>query len=180
MSGVLMTLDMGPTVTGIAVGDLSGKLPIAEFWEMPSLGGEGAVYCHFGNQLYDAIEAHKPTKIAIEKPLSVQGMLGKCQPDYIHRIEKMRGDVYEAGYRSSIPITAYSADTIRSDLLGRCRWPGGSDEAKKHVLAHVRSLGLMISSFDAADAVMVWLYVQRRLRGIPTSSGDPLFRDAAD
>jgi len=177
--GVLMALDMGPTTTGFSVGDLSGKLPIAEFWPMPEIGGEGEVYRVFTNNLYDAIEAHKPDKLAIEKPLSVQAMLGRCNPEYIWRIGKLRGDVYEAGRRCRIPVVAFSADTIRSEILGRCRWPGGSEEAKKVVMAYVRGLGSNVTSFDAADAVMVWLYVQS-LQAKAKTGRNPLFRDAAD
>src|SRR3569623_80224 len=105
-----MTLDMGPTVTGFAVGDLSGKLPICEFWELPEVGGEAAVYRAFTNSLYGALEKYCPARLAFEKPLSVQAMLGRCQTEYIHRIHKMRGDVIEAGDRHSIPVSAYSAD----------------------------------------------------------------------
>jgi hypothetical protein len=181
MSEVLMTLDMGPTVTGFAVGDLYGKLPIAEFWELPESGGEGAVYRNFTNALYGAIEDPRPTKIYIENPLPVQAMLGHCRPEYILRIHKMRGDVYEAGNRLSIPVLGFSADTVRHELLGRCRWPGGSDEAKRVVLAHVRGLGLNVTSFDAADAVMIWLYGQFLWEcGRSATGRNPLFRDAAD
>ena len=47
-------------------------------------------------------------------------------------------------------------------------------------MAYVRGLGLNVTSFDAADAVMVWLYVQSLQSKAKTTGRNPLFRDAAD
>lgn len=175
---VVLAFDISPSTVGYALGCLSGKLPICGYWPMPELGGEGATYAAFSNEVYDAIEANKPSRLVIESPLTPQAMLGHCQTDYIYKIFGMRSVVYEAGYRFSIPVSGFSADKVRYELLGRHRWPGGSEEAKKVVLAHVRKLGVPTTSYDAADAVMVWLYVQKQMSG--GISHDPLFRDAAD
>lgn len=174
MSGGVLTFDISPGVVGFAYGKLTGRLPICGYWEMPELGGEGATYTAFSNEVYDAIDSNQPSRLVIESPLTPQAMLGHCQTEYIYKIFGLRAVVYEAGNRFSIPVSGFSADKVRYELLGRHRWPGGSEEAKKVVLAHVRKLGVQTASYDAADAVMVWLYIQKQL------GAHHLFRDAAD
>jgi hypothetical protein len=179
-TGSVLTLDISPTVCGFAIGVLSARLPICGFWQMPEVGGEGAVYCAFSNQLYDTIEANCPSKIVLENPLRPRAIVERTTTENVYRIHAMRGLVWEAGHRTSVPVSGYGADDIRMDLLGRCRWPGGSKEGKEAVVAYVRKLGLDVTDHNAADAVMVWLYVQRRQRGIPDLGGSTAFRDAAD
>lgn len=188
-TGGVFTLDISPSACGWAYGVLSEKLPICGYWAMPELGGEQATYVAFANELYDAIEANEPSRVVIENPLSPWAMFGSdgkggkrqiCQTDYIRQIYGLRGIVYEACGRTSTGISGFSADKVRYELLGRNKWPGGTDAAKRAVLAHVRKLGLVTTSHDAADAVMIWLYVQRQARGIPDLGGSTAFRDAAD
>lgn len=177
--GVALTFDISPTVIGFAAGDLSGDVPTYfGHWKMPDFGGEGATYRACTNEIYGAIKRFSPTKLVIEKPLAPRAIVERTTTENVYRIWSMRGLVYEAGDRLSIPVSGFGADDIRMDLLGRCRWPGGSKEAKRQVVAFVRRLGLDVTDHNAADAINVWLYVQRRSRGISGATGQ--FRDAAD
>ena len=92
-SGGVLAFDISPSIVGWAYGVLSEKLPICGFWNMPEVGGEGALYCAFSNEVYDAIEANSPSRLVIENPLSPQAMLGHCQTSYIFQIFGMRSIV---------------------------------------------------------------------------------------
>ena len=169
----VLAYDLAPNFVGYAFGDLSKPWPSDFGFYAFGTGSIGLKMRRFANSLYGDIERWKPSKVVMESPLPPQS-----QTDTWTAI-KIYGQycyVHEACDRHGIEIpSAAGADTIRSDLIGRCRWPGGSSETKKKVVEFVRSFGVEVRNHNAADAIMVWAWYRLQMLGLPPK---PLFAHA--
>jgi Holliday junction resolvasome RuvABC endonuclease subunit len=163
-----MALDLAPKVTGWAIGHLSDEAPEFGRWMLPRLGTEGAKYAKFADLLYGALKSWQPTAVVVEAPLPPAAQAAQKDTSTAFRQYGFRAIVHEAAWRRSIPITEVSADMVRIELLGRCRWPKGG--AKTAVIRHCIALGLQVSDDNEADAILIWHWHRRRMRGF---SGRP-------
>ena len=71
--------------------------------------------------------------------------------------------VYADAWRGSIAVDEISESTVRTDMLGKCRWEeeGG---AKLAAMAFCRTKRLEVPDHNAADAAVLWFWFKRRLR----------------
>jgi Holliday junction resolvasome RuvABC endonuclease subunit len=168
--GGVLCFDLASHV-GWAYGHLANKLPEAGVWHLPKIGGEGARYAAFNDLLYATLKLLAPSEIVIESALPP---LAQTRTETAHQQYKLRGDVKEAGWRRSIAVSEISALTVRMEVMGKAHFPDKT--VKTEVVRFCRDLGMDITSHDAADAVLIWLWHRRRLRGF-RGRATPLFRD---
>ncbi len=161
--GGVVAFDLAPGPIGVAAGLLTEALPSwFDAWHLPKLGTEGTKYMAFANEIYGFIEGHEPSAIVLEAALPPE-----AQTDTKTAFKQygLRAIAHEAAARHSIPISEFSADSIRMETIGRCRWKKG--QTKIAVVAHCRRLGLDVTSHDSADAVLAWIFYRQRMMGIP-------------
>ena len=127
-------------------------------WVLPHIGGEGARFASFENELAEAITVHQPTHICVEAPLPLPAM---NSADAARQQLGLRAFVWSEGYRASIPIHEIDAYTVRKDVLGTGRFAKG--QVKHVVFKWARSNGFNVPDHNAADACVLWSYYSRRL-----------------
>jgi len=116
-----------------------------------------------------------PSRLVLEAPLSFQALLGVSTARVMAQQYTLRGFCYAEAWRASVPIEEVSSDIVRLEILGQSRF--AKDAVKRAVVAHCRGLGIRVPEHNSADAVLTWLWLTRRLRGVRPVAG-PLFLDA--
>jgi Holliday junction resolvasome RuvABC endonuclease subunit len=160
-------------MVGVAYGQLADLAPIFGVWALPKVGGEGARYAAFENELIEAMEALKPGRMVLEAPLSFQALLGVSTMKVMAQQLTLRGIAYAEAWRASIPIMEISSDSVRLAILGQSRFAKGT--VKGEVMRYCRDRGLKVPDDNAADAVLTWLWFRGQLTGARTARAGPLF-----
>jgi len=175
--GGVLALDLSATVIGWACAPLTWKQPEFGYWTLPKIGGVGARYAAFVDKVNDTMDAWNPAHVVIENPLPPN--VPNTNVDTMMQIYAIVGFVHEACFRHSVPFHGCHVDTIRTNVMGRCRWVKG--ETKSAVVQFCRQeLKLDVTDHNAADAIICWHDYRQKILGIP-SAKQPLFRwDLAD
>lgn len=175
--GGVLALDLSATVIGWACAPLAWKQPEFNHWTVAGLGGEGATYARWVDKINDVLDEWKPTDIVYERPLPPIAQTSSITAEQIYAI---LGALKEAAWRhDNTPVHGEHVDTIRTNVIGRCRWAKG--ETKSAVVQFCRQeLKLDVTDHNAADAIICWHDYRQKIIGIP-SAKRPLFRwDLAD
>jgi hypothetical protein len=174
MGGVL-ALDLAGVV-GWAYGHLTDRNPAFGTWRLPHIGGEGARYAAFENELAEAMDEFAPSKMILEAPLSFQALLGVSTGRVMQQQYTLRGIALAEAWRASCAPSEVSSDIVRLELLGQSRF--AKDTVKREVVRYCRQRGWRVPDHNAGDACMIWAWFQQQMRAVPRTSG-PLFVEAA-
>jgi hypothetical protein len=152
--GGVLALDLGST-TGWAYGHVDQKTPAFGHWHCKLEGDwEGERYMRLSNQVWQAFEDLKPSKVVLEAALKA----GAMHNDYaMNQQVGMRASVLEqmARHNLSRPFF-FSTNLIRAEMLGRSWFPKG--KAKEAVKAWARREGYLVANDHQADAICLWRY----------------------
>jgi Holliday junction resolvasome RuvABC endonuclease subunit len=154
--GGLLALDLSSQV-GWAYGR-PGQRPVNGTWVLPWIGGSGAKFASFENELAAAVELYDPAHLVVEAPLPLPA---QNNADVAKQQLGLRAFVLAEGYRSSIPVHEVDAYTVRKDILGTGRFAKGT--VKREVIAWCRRQGIDVPDDNAADACVLWTYFAKRL-----------------
>jgi Holliday junction resolvasome RuvABC endonuclease subunit len=169
--GGVLALDLS-SVTGTAYGHVTDNAPSFGTWHLPLIGGEGARYAAFENEMAAIMDALSPSRVILEAPLSFGALLGVSTMRVMCQQLTLRGIAYAEAWRASVPIEEVSSDIVRQAILGQARFSKGT--VKGVVVRYCRGIGLKVPDDNAADAVMTWLWYVGQLRGSRRVAG-PLF-----
>jgi Holliday junction resolvasome RuvABC endonuclease subunit len=153
-------------MVGWAYGGPIDIAPSFGCWRLPKIGGEGARYAAFENELADAMDRFSPSRLVLEAPLSFQALLGVSTAVVMKQQYTLRGIAYAEAWRASVPISEVSSDIVRLAVLGQARF--AKDKVKAEVVAHCRGLGLDVPDHNAGDACLVWIWHTSQTRGTAT------------
>lgn len=150
---VVLSLDCART-TGWCVGPI-GERP--NYGSVTLKGAShGAVYAAYVDWLEDSIRLFKPAHIVVEAPLHRGGHLGQDAAllalGFLAHLELLCHD-------HAIPLLTEHVARSRKAVLGRGSFPAG--EAKANVMAWCKEQGYAPRDDNAADALVLWLYVQQ-------------------
>lgn len=156
MARVLLALDLS-TQVGWAVGPIGGR-PLLGTWVLPQIGGEGARFASFENELADAMSVHEPTVVAVEAPLPLPA---QNNAEVARQQMGLRAFVFSEAYRASAAMHEIDAYSVRLNVLGTGRFPKG--KVKDAVMAWSKREGYDPPDHNAGDALVLWTYYARRL-----------------
>ncbi len=164
--GGTLTLDLA-SVVGWAYGHDEDRVPLFGTWKLPKIGGEGARYASFENELITTVETCQPRWIVLEKPLPPQAQTHARSAEQQYAL---RGMAYSTAYRNSIPISEIDAYTVRVEVLGA----GRPVDVKLAVVSYCRKRGWIVPDHNAGDACLIWQWHRQRMRG----PAQPTWREA--
>lgn len=168
-----LALDLAGVV-GWAYGLRHQKNPWFGTWHLPHIGGEGARYAAFENELELAIARWRPGKMVLESSLPLGALAEVSTYKVVAQQLTLRGIAYSEGWRCSIPVTEISAPSVRKEILGQAWWPKG--QIKRVVMAYCHRRGWRVPDHNAGDACLVWEWHRVRM----TNEAGPLWREAAE
>jgi Holliday junction resolvasome RuvABC endonuclease subunit len=154
--GGIFALDLSSQV-GWAYGR-PGQRPVNGTWVLPHIGGSGARFASFENELAAAVELYDPAHLVVEAPLPLPA---QNNADVAKQQLGLRAFVLAEGYRASIPVHEVDAYTVRKDLFGTGRFPKG--RVKEVVFKWARGQGFDVPDHNAADACVLFAYFAKRL-----------------
>jgi Holliday junction resolvasome RuvABC endonuclease subunit len=154
--GGIFALDLSRNC-GWAYGRL-GLPPLNGTWVLPFVGGEGARYASFENELAAALEVYQPSHLVVEAPLPLPAL---NNADVAKQQMGLRAFAYSEAYRASIPVHEVDAYTVRKEVLGTGRFAKG--QVKAAVVAWCRRQGFDVPDDNAGDACVLWTYFSKRL-----------------
>ena len=128
-----------------------GCRPIWNFWQLPKIGGEGARFAAFENELAEALQVHQPHVVVVEAPLPLPALNNR--ESAMQQIG-LRGFAYSEGYRASIPVVEVDAYTVRVEMLGTGR-SSKDEKIKAKVLRWCHERGYAVVDDNCADAVLL-------------------------
>lgn len=169
--GGVLALDLSSRV-GWAYGLPGEPAPLFGCWQLPYVGGEGARYAAFENELALAIERHAPARLILEAPLTFQALLGVSNAKVMQQQYTLRGFAYSEAWRAAVPISEVDSYTVRSEVLGKGTF--AKDTVKREVISYCRKRGWRVPDHNAGDACLVWQWLTDRLLVRPPVAG-PLF-----
>jgi hypothetical protein len=155
----ILALDLSSNV-GWAYGEVGiNNAPASGVWRLAD-GGLGRMLASFENELEDAILLHQPALILTEAPLDPTAASN-------HQVWRQQislaGIAETAAWRHDILFREQSVSTIRTKVLGTCRFPKG--QAKDAVMAYCQTMGWRVYDHNAADACVLWKFGTVNLRG---------------
>lgn len=160
--GGVLALDLSSRV-GWAYGAIDTAVPAFGVWALPRIGGEGARFAAFENELAEAMEDLQPGRIVLEAPMSLRALCGVSTLHVVAQQLTLRGIAYAEAWRASVPISEISSDMVRFAMLGQSRFAKGT--VKREVVAYCRARGWRVPDHNAADACLVWAWETTQLRG---------------
>ena len=152
----MIALDLSSQV-GFAVGALDAR-PLLGTWVLPQIGGEGARFASFENELADAMALHVPDLLALEAPLPLPA---QNNAQVARQQMGLRAIALSEAYRASAAAHEVDVYTVRRDVIGTGRFPAG--KAKDAVMAYAKDQGYDPPDHNAGDALILWLYYARRM-----------------
>lgn len=152
----MIALDLSSQV-GWAIGPIGGR-PLLGTWVLPSIGGEGARFASFENELADAMAVHEPSILALEAPLPLPA---QNNAQVARQQMGLRAVALSEAYRASAAAHEVDVYTVRRDVIGTGRFPAG--KAKDAVMAFAKREGYDPPDHNAGDALILWLYYASRL-----------------
>jgi len=171
--GGTLALDLA-SITGVAYGrEGIDRKPWFCEWHLPRIGGEGARYASFENELATEIDRLKPSALLLESTLPLPAM-----NNYHAAAQQfgLRAIAYSEAWRASCLLSEVDVHTVRQEVLGAGRLMK-REEAKKLVVAWCHKRGMKVPSHNAGDAVVLWYWRMMRMTGAQPVAG-PLWRDA--
>jgi hypothetical protein len=172
LPGGILALDLS-SVTGWCYGNVGDNLPIFGTWRLPHIGGEGARYGAFENELIAALERWEPGRMILEAPMAFGALLGHSNFRTMAQQYTLRGISYKEGWRASCEVTEIDAYSVRHEVLGQGRF--AKETVKREVVRYCRHVGLRVPDHNAGDACLTWLWKTARMRGVAPVAG-PLFQ----
>lgn len=169
--GGVLALDLS-SVVGWAYGVLALRHPFFGTWHLR--GAEGERYARFENELEEAIDRWKPSKMVIEKSFTLQAFAEASTYRIMAQQMSLRALCYSEGWRTSTVVTEIDAYTVRFEVLGRGAFP--KDQVKTEVVRWCTRRGINVPDHNAGDAVLTWEWHRRRMAGAGPVAG-PLFRE---
>ena len=160
--GGILALDLSSCV-GWAYGLTDSRAPRFGCWQLPHIGGEGAKYATFENELAAAIGVLCPGSLVLEASLSLQALAGVSTIAVARQQLTLRGVAYSEAYRASIPISEVSSDIVRLAILGTSRF--AKNQVKYEVVRYCRAQGWKVPDHNSADACLVWQWQVNQLTG---------------
>ena len=160
--GGVLALDLSSYV-GWAYGLADSNAPAFGVIRLPHIGGEGAKYATFENELAAFISIHQPGSLVLEASLSLQALAGVSTIAVARQQLTLRGIAYSEAYRASIPISEVSSDIVRRDVLGTSRF--APKQVKYEVIRYCRAQGWSVPDHNAGDACCVWQWQIMQLSG---------------
>jgi Holliday junction resolvasome RuvABC endonuclease subunit len=160
--GGVLALDLSGTV-GWAYGAIDAPDPSFGCWHLPRIGGEGARFAAFENELAAAMDRWSPSAVVLEAPLSLQALCGVSTLKVVAQQLTLRGIGYAEAWRASAPISEVSSDMVRLAMLGQSRFK--KDTVKTEVVAYCHARGWKVPDHNAGDACLVWAWQCTQMRG---------------
>lgn len=171
--GGVLALDLSSCV-GWAFGHVHAVAPTFGVWQLPYIGGEGARYVAFENELAEFMEVMRPSWIVLEAALSLQALASVSTIRVVRQQLTLRGIAYAEAYRASVPISEIDSYSVRLAMLGTGRF--AKETVKREVVGYCRRQGWMVPDHNAGDACLVWGWHVGKIRGDRPASG-PLFQE---
>ena len=154
--GGVLTLDLSSRV-GWAYGHPGDSKPLCGVWILAK-GELGKLLASYENELEDAILLHRPGLIVTEAPLPPTAISNAV----VWRQQlSLAGCTEAAAWRHDILFREQAASTIRRELLGTARFPGGN--AKQCVEEYCAAKGWDVPDHNAGDACLTWEYTCRHM-----------------
>jgi Holliday junction resolvasome RuvABC endonuclease subunit len=160
--GGVLALDLASTV-GWAYGAIDDQDPVFGCWRLPHIGGEGARYVAFENELAAAIATLQPARLILEASMTLQALAASSTIEVVRQQITLRGIGYAEAYRATLPISEVDAYTVRLEVLGTGRFP--KDTVKGEVVRYCQRRGWRVPDHNAGDACLVWLWHVTKLSG---------------
>lgn len=167
-AGGILALDLSSYV-GWAYGLTDSATPEFGVWRLPHIGGEGAKYATFENELAAFMLIRQPGSLVLEASLSLQALAGVSTIAVARQQLTLRGIAYSEAYRAAIPISEVSSDIVRLAVLGTSRFP--KKQVKYEVVRYCREQGWRVPDHNSADACLVWQWQTMQLRGTRGAAG---------
>lgn len=160
--GGVLCLDLSSNV-GWAYAAIDAREPSFGVWRLPKIGGEGARFAAFENEMAAAMDRWSPSALVLEAPLPLAALCGVSTLKVVAQQLTLRGIAYAEAWRASIPISEVSSDIVRLAMLGQSRF--AKNTVKIEVVAYCRARGWKVPDHNAADACLVWAWHCTQLRG---------------
>lgn len=165
--GGVLALDLSQ-ITGWAYGLMGDKAPIFGRYILKKILTEGGRYAGFQQVLAKEIARLQPAKLLLEMALPLQA---QTQMRVTEQQLTLRGIAHmEAHYAGLLPPSEIDVKTVRYDVLGRSHFPKG--EVKKAVFQYCRGRGWDVPDHNAADACVLWEWLNGRLRNAGSHGGN--------
>ncbi len=156
--GGILTYDVGIS-TGWAYGHSTDNEPTFGGLILPVMGGEGAKFAAFENEVAGHMDLFQPKHVRCAVPL--HHMAGDSRASVQQQLG-LRALVVCEAYRASAAYGEVDEYTARLEVLGTGRFKKGT--VKPIVLAWCRKQGWSPGTHDQGDALVLWEYFRRRLR----------------
>lgn len=173
--GGVLALDLAGVV-GWAYGHLHARVPWFGTWHLPVIGGEGARYAAFENELAPAMQRWCPSAMIIEAPLPLMALATHSSFRVAAQQLTLRGFALSEAYRGSCPYHEIDAATVRGEVLGQRHF--AKNTVKREVLRGCYERGWRVPDHNAGDACLTWEWYRMRVGGRPPIDG-PLWRGVA-
>jgi hypothetical protein len=168
-----LALDLGYRTVGWACGLLVNRNPAFGSWSLPTVGGEGAKFAAFENELSAAMEIFQPSDVIAEAMLPLMAIIGRTDAATYRMQAGLRAFAASEAWRGSAAFLEIDAFTARNEVIGRGHFPKG--HAKTEVIRFCRDRGWPVADDHQADACITWRWLQMRRGGIRPLPG-PLWR----
>lgn len=154
-----MALDLSTRV-GWAYGHPGDRRPLCGAWILPATepNDHGRKFASLENELEDTLIMYRPVLIMVEAPLPPTTRSNAAT--WAHQLG-LAAMVASSAYRHDIRFRQQACSSVRLEILGTCRFPGG--DAKDVVMAYCASQDWAAPNHDAGDACVLWEYACRHL-----------------
>jgi hypothetical protein len=152
--GGVLALDLASRV-GWAYGCPGDRQPLCGAWILPpsDAGDHGRKFAAMENELEDLLVIYRPVLILVEAPLPPTAVSNAST--WAHQLG-LSAIAASSAYRHDIRFRQQAASTIRLEILGTCRFPGG--DPKDAIMDYCAGRGWTVPNHDAGDACITWLY----------------------
>lgn len=159
----ILALDLARRM-GFAVGSLR-RLMQHGYYDLDAGNDLGDLLNACQSAVHDLCAVHSPSLIVVEAPLSITAQTAQVSAE-----QQLGLDAAVRMYAclKRIPWHRVSAQTVRKVVLGRSAF-GGSENAKRAVMAWAQAQGWAPKSHDVADALVLLSY---QLGGLPGSRAE--------
>jgi hypothetical protein len=159
--GGVLTLDLSSWV-GFCYGHISDRVPWFGSWKLATVGGEGARYASFENELAATLEACAPCALILEAPLPLPAMNNVAAA---RQQLSLRACSYVEGYRASVPVSEIDVFTVRAEVLGSSG--RGHGKPTREIVTYCHRRGWMVTDHHSGDACLIWQWHRQRASGRP-------------
>lgn len=155
---LILALDLARDCGWCLIRPQSNGIVACGTWVLPHIGGEGARFASFENELANAITFHQPTHLCVEAPLPLEAQNSRA---VAFQQFGLRAFAASEAYRASIPYHEQDVYTVRREVLGTGRFAKG--QVKHVVFKWAKGQGFNPPDHNAADACVLGVFYARRL-----------------